>query len=58
MDKRVYINDIEREFGICRKTYYNWEKSGKVPKARRDIMNGYRYWTKEDIKKLRKITGR
>lgn len=58
MKERYYIEDIEKILRICRKTYYNWEKSGKIPKARRDPMSKFRYWTEEDIKKLRKITGR
>lgn len=58
MEKRYFIEDIEKELGITRRTYYNWEKSGKVPKARRDLMSRYRYWTEEDLKKLKKITGR
>ncbi|MFH1189526.1 MAG: hypothetical protein V1682_02405 [Candidatus Omnitrophota bacterium] len=58
MKKRYYIEDIEEIFSIDRKTYYNWEKAGKVPKAKRDPMNRYRYWEEEDISKLKKLTGR
>lgn len=56
--KRYYIEDIERILGICRKTYYNWEKAGKIPKAKRDPMSKFRYWTEKDIEKLKKITER
>lgn len=58
MKKRYRIEDVEKIFCITRKTYYNWEKAGKVPKAKRDPMNRYRYWEDEDIAKLKKITGR
>ena len=58
MKERYYIRDIEEIFEITRKTYYNWEKLGKTPKAKRDPMNKYRYWTKKDIMRLKKITGR
>ena len=58
MKKRHAIEDIEKMFSITRKTYYNWEKSGKVPKAKRDPMNRYRFWEEEDIRNLKKITGR
>ena len=58
MKKRYLIEDIEKELGITRRTYYNWEKFGKIPKPRRDPMSGYRYWTEEDLRKLKKITGR
>lgn len=58
MEKRYYIEDIEKLLNICRKTYYNWEKSKKVPPAKRDPMNKYRYWTEDDIKWLKQMTGR
>jgi len=58
MKKRYYINDLIKILGISKNTYYNWENNGKVPEAKRDPMSNYRYWTDEDIKKLKKITGR
>jgi len=58
MKKRYYISDIIKELGICRKTYYLWEAAKKIPLARRDPINRYRYWTSEDLKKLRRVTGR
>jgi len=58
VDKRHQIEDIEKILNISRYTYYNWEKSGKVPRAKRDPMSGYRYWTNADLKRLKKITGR
>lgn len=58
MEIRYYIEDIERILKISRKTYYNWEKAGKIPEAKRDPMSNYRYWTDADLQKLKKITGR
>ena len=58
MGKRYFIADIEKILSINRRTYYNWEELGKIPKARRDQMSKYRYWTEEDIIKLKKITER
>ena len=58
MEKRYYIEDIERILDMSRATYYNCEKTGKVSKAKRDPMSKYRYWTESDLKKLKKITGR
>ena len=58
MESRYLIEDIERILKVSRKTYYNWEKAGKVPKAKRDPMSNFRYWTEEDLRKLKKITGR
>lgn len=58
MKKRYIIRDVERTLNITRRTYYRWENAGKVPKAKRDPMSNQRYWLEEDIKRLRKITGR
>lgn len=58
VEKRYFIEDIEKQLGMVQKTYYNWEKAGKVPKAKRDPMSNYRYWTAAGLKKLKKITGR
>ena len=58
VQRRYYINDILKILGISKNTYLNWEKLGKVPRAKRDLMSNYRYWSDEDIKKLKKVTGR
>jgi len=58
MKKIYFIKDLEKALKVKRKTFYYWEKKGKVPKAKRTPMGNYRYWTEEDIKKLKKITGR
>ncbi len=58
MQKRYYISEVIKALGISRKTLYLWEEAKKIPKARRDLMSKYRYWTEGDIKKLKKITGR
>ena len=44
--------------GLYKRTLFNWEESGKIPKAKRDPMNNYRYYTKEDVALLKKITKR
>ncbi|MDP2922285.1 MAG: MerR family transcriptional regulator [Candidatus Omnitrophota bacterium] len=49
------ISEVIRVLGISRKTYYIWENTGKIPKARREPISGYRYWTAEDLRKLKKI---
>jgi len=44
--------------GIYKRTLFNWEEAGKLPRAKRDPMNNYRYYTGEDIFLLKKITKR
>jgi len=55
MNKKYLIQDLERILGIKRKTYFYWEKTGKVPKAKRTRMGNYRYWTEADIRKLKEL---
>lgn len=58
-EKKLYIiQDVARILGVTKRSIYNWEKAGKIPKAKRDPMSRYRIYTEDDLKKLRKITGR
>lgn len=41
--------------GICRKTLYNWEVTGKIPSPKRESFSNYRYYTAEDVEKIRKL---
>lgn len=56
--KRYFMAEVIKILGISRKTLYLWEEANKIPKAKRDPMSRYRYWTEEDIKRLKKITKR
>lgn len=56
--ERVSTQDLADMLGMCKKTLYRWEAAKKIPKARRDPMNGYRYYNEEDLKTIEKITGR
>ena len=55
MEKQLFIKDLESALGVKRKTYFYWEKTGKVPKAKRTPMGNYRYWTEEEVGKLKKL---
>lgn len=56
--KRYLTSEVAKILGISKKTLFNWEKAGKIPKAKRDPMNNYRYYTQEDLIRLKKITDR
>ncbi len=59
MGKRFYkVREAAEILGITTRSLYNWERAGKIPKPRRDPMSNYRLYTREDIEKLKKITGR
>ena len=53
------ISEAARELGLSAEWLRQGEKRGALPVARRD-RNGYRYYTAEDIDRLRnrRLTGR
>jgi len=56
---RFFIQDLEVALGVNRTTLFYWEKTGKIPKAKRTPMGNYRYWTKSEVEKIkRKIHGK
>jgi len=52
---RIEVAEI---LGVSPRTLINWENAKKIPKPKRDPMSNYRYYSKEDLKKLKRITGR
>ena len=57
-NNRYTSQQVAEALGIYKRTLLNWEVAGKIPKAKRDPMNNYRYYTKEDIDRLKIITKR
>lgn len=57
-NNRYTPQHVADALGIYKRTLFNWETTGKIPKAKRDPMNNYRYYIAEDLKKLKKITKR
>lgn len=57
-NNRYTAQEVADNLGIYKRTLFNWEAAGKIPKAKRDPMNNYRYYSDTDIVKLRKITKR
>ncbi len=55
MEKKYFMKDLEKMLGVTRLNLVYWEKTGKIPKAKRTPMGNYRYWLKEDIDKLKVI---
>ena len=57
--KKFYTTaEVSNMLGVTKNTLFNWERAGKIPKARRDPMNNYRIYAGKDIERLRIITGR
>lgn len=57
-NNRYTAQEVADVLGIDKRTLFNWESAGKIPKAKRDPMNNYRYYTDNDINRLRGITNR
>jgi DNA-binding transcriptional MerR regulator len=57
--KRYYrVSETCQILGIFKNTLYNWEKAGKIPKAHRDPMSGWRLYSQEDVDKIKSLSGR
>jgi len=55
MEKKYFIKDLEKMLNTKRVNIVYWENTGKIPKASRTPMGNYRYWTKEDVEKIKKL---
>ncbi len=55
MEKKYFIKDLEMMLKVKRVNIIYWEKTGKIPKAGRTPMGNYRYWTKNDVEKIKKL---
>ncbi|PIP18624.1 MAG: hypothetical protein COX41_07195 [Candidatus Omnitrophica bacterium CG23_combo_of_CG06-09_8_20_14_all_41_10] len=52
------VSGVCAELGIFKNTLYNWERKGKIPKAYRDPMSGWRLYFQKDLEKIKQISGR
>jgi len=50
--------EIAAALGISKQTLLRYEKKGVFPKPHRNPINKWREYTRDDIKKLKKILGR
>lgn len=54
---KLYIEFVETMLGVNRKTLFYWERTGKIPKAKREPMSNYRYWSPSDLSLILKKMG-
>ncbi len=47
--------DVAKALKVPKTNLFLWEEKGRIPKARRDPVSGYRVYTEEDIIKIKKV---
>ncbi len=57
-EKYYRVSEVCKALGIFKNTLYNWEKKGKIPKARRNPMSNWRLYSQKDIEEIKRISGR
>ena len=50
--------ETARQLGISKQTLIRYERKRIFPKSRRNKVNGWREYTEDEIRRLRKILGR
>jgi len=59
MKERYYsVTQTAQLLGISKQTLIRYENKKLFPAARRNVINGWREYTEEDIRKLKVIMGR
>jgi DNA-binding transcriptional MerR regulator len=53
MEERLTMGQAAKELGVTKNTLYLWEKNSKIDRARRLKRNNYRFYTREDLAKIR-----
>jgi excisionase family DNA binding protein len=53
MEERFSMGKAAEQLGVSKNTLYLWEKAGKIALVKRTARNNYRFYTREDIEKIR-----
>ncbi|MCX5708720.1 MAG: MerR family transcriptional regulator [Candidatus Omnitrophica bacterium] len=53
--KLLTAQQVAEKLGISKQTLFRYEKKGVFPKARRNLINRWRQYSDDDLKKLREI---
>ena len=57
---KKYLNaqEVAQRLGISKQTLVRYENKGIFPKAKRNLVNGWREYTDNELAKMKKILGR
>ena len=53
--RMLTAQQVAEKLGISKQTLFRYEKKGVFPKARRNLINRWRQYSEDDLKKLREI---
>jgi DNA-binding transcriptional MerR regulator len=53
--KLLTAQQVAGKLGISKQTLFRYENKGVFPKAKRNLINRWRQYTEDDLKKLREI---
>jgi len=54
-DRLLTTQQVAEKLNISKQTLFRYEKKGIFPKARRNLINRWRQYTEDDLKKLKEI---
>jgi DNA-binding transcriptional MerR regulator len=54
-ERKFTAQQIAERLGISKQTLFRYEKKGIFPKAKRNLINRWRQYNSEDLKKLKEI---
>jgi len=54
-ERKFTAQQIAEKLNISKQTLFRYEKKGVFPKAKRNLINRWRQYTLEDLKKLKEI---
>jgi DNA-binding transcriptional MerR regulator len=54
-ERLLTAQQIAEKLGISKQTLFRYEKKGVFPKAKRNLINRWRQYSSEDLKKLKEI---
>jgi len=53
--KLLTAQQVAEKLGISKQTLFRYEKKSVFPKARRNLINRWRQYSEDDLKKLKEI---
>jgi len=55
MDKLLRISDLARMVGSQPQTIRRWEREGRIPPVRSEVVTNHRVWTAEEVQLIEQM---